>query len=154
MIAILIFLSFLLSSALAGTILNRMVVEFPARQKIGYVAYANYTRAADLGNGLWFYPFLAIGSLLLELAALAFWLFDALPPRLVTPIGAAVLFSAGVMVITAVAAPLMLRVGKTDVAQEVTSLLDRFVRVNYIRTVFIWLQWFALLWATNRIASS
>ena len=152
MIAVLIFLAFLLSSALAGTILNRIVVEFPARRKIGYVAYANYTRAADLGNGLWFYPFLAIGSLLLELAALAFWLFDALPPRLITPISAAVLFSVGVMVTTAVAAPLMLRIGKTDVAQEVTSLLDRFVRVNYIRAVFIWLQWLALLWATHRIA--
>ena len=139
MIAVLIFLAFLLSSTLAGTILNRIVVEFPARRKIGYVPYANYTRAADLGNGLWFYPFLAIGSLLFELAALGFWLFAALPSRLMAPIGAAVLFSAGVMVTTAVAAPLMLRVGKTDTVQEVTSLLDRFVRVNYIRAVFIWL---------------
>jgi hypothetical protein len=112
MIAILLFLAFLLSSALAGTILNRIMVEFPARQKIGHVAYANYTRAADLGNGVWFYPVLAIGSLLLELATLAFWLFDALPLRLITPICAAVLFSAGVMVTTAVAAALMLRVGK------------------------------------------
>lgn len=63
-----------------------------------------------------FYPFLAIGSLLLELAALAFWLFAALPPGLIEAIGAAEIFSVGVMVTTAVAAPLMLRVGKTDAA--------------------------------------
>ena len=40
---------------LAGLSLDKVIVQLPARRRIGVTAYAAYARAADLGNGIAFY---------------------------------------------------------------------------------------------------
>jgi hypothetical protein len=37
---------------LAGLSLDKVIVQLPARRRIGVTAYAAYARAADLGNGI------------------------------------------------------------------------------------------------------
>ena len=37
---------------LAGLSLDKVIVQLPARRRIGASAYAAYARAADLGNGI------------------------------------------------------------------------------------------------------
>ncbi|HUZ51007.1 MAG TPA: hypothetical protein VMU94_00545 [Streptosporangiaceae bacterium] len=39
----------------AGLSLDKVIVQLPARRRIGVTAYAAYARAADLGNGIAFY---------------------------------------------------------------------------------------------------
>jgi hypothetical protein len=59
----------LLHGILAGLTIDRILVGLPAWREVGVVAWANYSRSADLGNGLVLYPGLAIGGALLSLGA-------------------------------------------------------------------------------------
>lgn len=60
----------LFAGALAGITLDRMIVSFPAWRRVGVDGWAAYSRKADLGNGLFLYPFLAVGHTLLALVLL------------------------------------------------------------------------------------
>ena len=53
----------------AGTGLDRVVVQMPAWARLGPQAWAAYSRHADLGSGLILYPTLAIGGCVLSIAA-------------------------------------------------------------------------------------
>jgi len=55
---------------LAGLSLDKVIVQLPARRRIGVTAYAAYARAADLGNGIAFYAAAGVGAAVLTLAAL------------------------------------------------------------------------------------
>lgn len=59
----------LLHGVLAGVNVDRILMGLPAWHQRGVVAWANYSRPADLGNGLVIYPVLAIGGALFSLAA-------------------------------------------------------------------------------------
>jgi hypothetical protein len=52
----------LLSGVLAGLSLDKVIVQLPARHRMGAVAYAGYARAADLGNGVVFYALVGIAA--------------------------------------------------------------------------------------------
>jgi len=54
---------------LTGLSLDKVIVQLPARRRIGATAYAAYARAADLGNGIAFYA--GVGAAALTLAAFA-----------------------------------------------------------------------------------
>jgi hypothetical protein len=56
---------------LAGLSLDKVIVQLPARRRIGVTAYATYARAADLGNGIAFYAAVGVGAAVLTLAAFA-----------------------------------------------------------------------------------
>jgi hypothetical protein len=56
---------------LAGLSLDKVIVQLPARRRIGVTAYAAYARAADLGNGVAFYAAVGVGAAALTLAAFA-----------------------------------------------------------------------------------
>jgi len=45
----------LFDGILAGLSLDKVIVQLPARHRMGVVGYAGYARAADLGNGMVFY---------------------------------------------------------------------------------------------------
>ncbi len=55
---------------LGGAGIDRLIVQLPARHRIGALAYATYARATDLGNGRFLYPILGIGGPLATWAAL------------------------------------------------------------------------------------
>ncbi|HEY3038915.1 MAG TPA: hypothetical protein VGJ66_09275 [Pyrinomonadaceae bacterium] len=66
---ILIVAATLLNGLVAGGDVDRWVVGMPSWHTVGVVAWANYSRSADLGNGVFLYPILAIGGTLLSLAS-------------------------------------------------------------------------------------
>ena len=54
---------------LAGLSLDKVIVQLPARRRIGVTAYAAYARAADPGNGIAFYAAGGVGAAALTVAA-------------------------------------------------------------------------------------
>src|SRR5512146_462882 len=67
----------MVSSALAcGATLDQTFKQLPARHRIGAGAYVAYARAADLSNGLIWYPIIGITTTLLCLAAVVTGLLD------------------------------------------------------------------------------
>src|SRR5919112_5254180 len=65
---------------LAGASMDQSIKQLPARRQIGVVAYSDYSRAADLGNGIAWYAALGVGGGLLTLVAAGGGLLDS-PPR-------------------------------------------------------------------------
>jgi len=108
---ILLILATLISGLLAGFNVDRAFVAMPAWNEVGAVAWAEFSRRADLGNGLILYPLEAIGGALLTLAAAIGVHFDRSAPRLAAvALYAAVALAAGGLALTAMAAPIMLGV--------------------------------------------
>src|SRR5687768_18517520 len=64
---ILVFSATVMTGLLAGMNLDKSIVQLPARHRMGVVAFAAFSRANDLGNGLIAYPILGIGSALLTI---------------------------------------------------------------------------------------
>lgn len=54
---------------LAGASLDQSIKQLPARHRIGSIAFSQYSRASDLGNGILFYGILGVGAALLNIAA-------------------------------------------------------------------------------------
>jgi uncharacterized membrane protein len=52
--------------------LDQSIKQLPARHRIGVVAFAAYSQAADLGNGVVWYAALGIGGALLTLTSATF----------------------------------------------------------------------------------
>jgi hypothetical protein len=70
-----------LHGILAGVTVDRILVGLPAWYEVGVVAWANYSRSADLGNGLVLYSVLAIGGALLSLGAAVSLIWQPTRPR-------------------------------------------------------------------------
>ncbi len=97
----------LFGGLLAGPVINRIVVQLPAWHETSVVAWADYTRAADLGVGMVFYPILGLSALLLTIAAAVAFRVDQTMPRsgAVAAYIAAVLATAALLVTGRVLAP-------------------------------------------------
>jgi hypothetical protein len=78
---------------LAGLSLDKVIVQLPARRRIGVTAYAAYARAADLGNGTAFYPAVGAGAAVLTLAAFAVAAGQGVPGTVTGLLAAAALLS-------------------------------------------------------------
>jgi hypothetical protein len=118
----------------AGLSLDKVIVQLPARHRMGPVAYARYARAADLGNGVVFYGAVGVGAAVLTLATFGLAVVRHAPNSVIALLAAgaalAVLHSGA----TGKAAPAMFRIGKaedTDAALE--PLLTRFARWSALR---------------------
>ncbi len=128
---------------LGGIALDHILVQFPARRKIGMSAFADFKRAADTGNGLYLYPALAMGGFALTLAAAVLASAGQMPYLLL-----ATVLGIGVLVTTAFAAPMMLRISKIPNSDKaVPELMERFIRYSYVRAAFIWADAIVLLYA-------
>src|SRR2546430_4022751 len=68
-VAALLIAAAIANGLLAGASLDKVLVQLPARRKIGLHAMAEYNRATDLGPGLILYPALGLGAPLLTIAA-------------------------------------------------------------------------------------
>jgi hypothetical protein len=145
----------IVNGLLAGGNVDRAIVARPAWSGIGLVAWAEYSRHADLGNGQMFYPAMAIGgTLLCIVAAILFLRAGRVPGDAAWP----VLLGAGLMVIclpiSFVAAPFILSLRHID-NQDVTALRGAF------DGSFFWgrfqmalhvLSFFANLWAISALS--
>lgn len=122
---------------LAGLSLNKSIVELPAGKRMGSVAFAEYSRAADLRNGVAFYAALGIGSPIVTIVATAMVALDGPVSSLSKVVAvSAILFSAAHMLTTAGAAPHMVRIGRLGSDQRaLDEEYDRFRAWHSARTV-------------------
>jgi hypothetical protein len=119
----------------AGATADQAFKQLPARRRIGPVAYAEYVRAADLHNGLRWYPPLGLGAAATTLAAATSGLRrsqtrSAIAALVVTAVG-----TLGHLAATGRAAPtlLSLRHGHLEPVHA-AAVLDRFASINAART--------------------
>ncbi len=146
----LIVLATLVDSILAGTNVNRALVEMPAWQKTGPPSWAAFSRHADLGQtGMLLYPLSAFAGALLSLAAAVRFHLDGGEPRAAAlPLQAAALSTIAGLLTTVKAAPIMLSIRNLD--DDATALqqaLDGFQFWGNIRGVFQVLAFIANLWS-------
>jgi hypothetical protein len=121
---------------LAGLSLDKVIVQLPARRKIGVTAYAAYARAADLGNGIAFYSVVGAGAALLTIAAFAVAVARGAPGDVTGLLAAAAGLSLLHSAVTGRAAPAMFQVGRAgDGEAALTPLLTRFARWSAARAV-------------------
>lgn len=113
----------LLGGLLAGLNIDRAFVAMPAWKQLGALAWAVFSQKADLGNGLFLYPFLAIGGLVLNVCALISYRFEKSKSKSGLVIfSLPVILGIGGLIITIKAAPIMLSVpslgGNIDLVQK------------------------------------
>jgi hypothetical protein len=140
----------------AGICVDVALVKLPTRHKIGSIAYANFARGNDLGNGLKVYPYLVVGGGVIIIVFTAIAHFNKIPSSIMYPLYAAALSAFGYLLSTAKAAPVMWSIKTTPNEETILkNKLDRFAFWHIFRTVFQIAAFLALLWAlsdTNAIA--
>src|SRR5947207_7505151 len=145
----------LANGLLAGEDVDRWLAGMPAWQAVGILAWANYSRSADLGNGFVLYPILAIGGTMLSLAAVVVFIRKGKHERVVAiPVYAAAALAVAGHLMTLKAAPFMLSLG--HIGNEDTASLqhafDGFKLWGGVRTVLQALAFGANLWSLAAIA--
>jgi hypothetical protein len=119
---------------LAGLSLDKVIVQLPARRRIGVAAYAAYARAADLGHGVAFYAAVGVGAAALTLAAFAVPTALGAPGAVTGLLAAAAGLSLLHSAATGRAAPTMFQIGRADDTDAaLTPLLARFARWSAVR---------------------
>ena len=119
---------------LAGVSLDKVIVQLPARRRIGVTAYAAYARAADLGNGIAFYAAVGVGAAVLTLAAFGTAAGLGAPGAVTGLLAAAAVLSLVHSAMTGRAAPAMFQIGRAgDDQAALAPLLARFARWSAAR---------------------
>lgn len=150
MLLFLVVLASITSGLFGGMALQKLIVELPARKKIGVTTFARYARASDLGNGLFIYPLFAVINIILTIASFMLTLNMENTSTEATLLGLATGCGLGVLIMTIFAAPQMFRLGKLGDQEELlTSILEKFVLYSWPRAVFIWIQFGLLLWVLH-----
>src|SRR5579863_2348381 len=94
----------MLNGAIGGVGLVRTLVDMPAWRRVGVLAWADFSRNADLGNGLFVYPLLGVGGALAAGgAAVAYRLSGRTAQRATAPLYLGAVFAIAGMVTTAFA---------------------------------------------------
>lgn len=119
---------------LAGLSLDKVIVQLPARRRIGAVAYAAYARSADLGNGIAYYAVVGVGAALLTVAAFAVAAAQGAPGPVTGLLAAAAALSLVHSAATGRAAPAMFKIGRAaDTPEILGPLLARFAHWSAVR---------------------
>jgi len=136
-----------LDGLLAGGNVDRIIVQMPAWRRVGVRAWAEYSRNADLGNGLFLYPFEAIGgAILTSAAAIAFFLDPTAARMAALPVSLAVVFVVGGLLATIGAAPKMLSLRQVDDEAGLQAAFRGFDRWGFLRGILQVLAFWANLW--------
>jgi len=129
----LIFAATVLNGLLVGASLDQSIKQLPAWRRIGARAYAEYAKAADLGNGIAWYATIGIGALLVTIVAAV---AAASRAELTTALVAADALSVLHTLATLQAAPTLFKLRKAgDDEAEQARILDRFERWQTVRVV-------------------
>jgi hypothetical protein len=140
----------LLGGVLAGDNVDRNLVHMPAWHQVGALAWAAFSRHADLSlNGMILYPLEGIGGAILTIAAALAYHFDRSAPRgAAIPIYLAAGLVLGGMLATTQAAPIMLslrHLGDDPVALQ--RAFDGFEFWGRVRGIFQVTAFVANLWS-------
>jgi hypothetical protein len=123
-----------LTGILAGASLDQSIKQLPARRRIGVLAFARYSQAADLASGVPWYASLGIGAAALTLAATARCLLGHGAPHQRWPLLVAGALTVAHTFTTARAAPINFsqRAAGDDEA-ALTAIFGRFERWQALR---------------------
>jgi len=144
----LVIASVAVNGLLTGATLDQAIKQLPARKAIGAVAYSEYSRAADLGNGLIWYPVLGIGAALLSVVTGVVGLTNHVTGAERIALIALIVGSVAHMGSTALAAP-------TNISQRraagdeaaLTRIFNRFAFLNAIRASLLVATLGVTVWA-------
>jgi hypothetical protein len=145
---ILILVATIVTGLLAGISFDKSLVQLPARHRLGVVAFAAFSRANDLSNGLILYAALGIGAALFNVLAALAALLQGIPFGHASPLYIAALLALLHSFTTTRAAPNMfsLRQPTNDEAQ-LTETFNRFAKWHNVRAFLQFLNFVALIWA-------
>jgi len=134
---------------LAGASLVQSIIQLPTRHRLGVIAYSQYSRASDLGNGIFLYGTLGVGAALLNIAAgiVAYW--QDISSHRSSPIYIGALFAVLHSLATTQAAPSLFRQRQVSADDEalLSSIFDKFTRWQTIRCVLQEINFGVNLWA-------
>lgn len=144
----LLVITVVINGLLAGGSFIKVIVELPARHKIGALAFAKYARSADLGNGLYLYPILGISAVALVFICTIIGFLQSFPVEAMILLYIGSACSVIHTFFTIRAAPIMMQVGHAKDDEEILgSLLNRFAYFSNWRAVFQVLAFIIVLWA-------
>jgi hypothetical protein len=133
---------------LAGGVIDRVIVGGPAWRNLGTQAWVQYSLHAGLEPRLLAYPFEAIGSALLIMAAIiSIFLDGAGWQRVTLPLYVAAFFAVTGLLLTVKAAPIMLGLAEPQPARSFQQAFDEFFLWGlYLRGAADALAFIALIW--------
>jgi len=147
LLEILLVASTTFTGLLTGASLDQSIKQLPARHFIGLKNFSSYAKAADLKNGIAWYAILGIGSALTTVAtAIVVWKFHSSEPY-AFPLYMAGAFAIGHTICTTQAAPTYLGQRNVESEDDLKRLFDKFERIQTVRSVFVVLNFLAILWA-------
>jgi len=144
-----------LSGLLAGGNVERFVVQFPAWHHLDIRIWGEFSRHADLGNGLIVYPFEALGSFVCLLTtSIILFAHRRTPHNVVLPVIAATVFSFIGLVLTFLAAPIMLSVRNIGNDPAMLNLaFNEFYYWSFFRGIAQILSFAFCIWAVGKTFS-
>jgi hypothetical protein len=135
---------------MAGICFDVSLVKLPTRHRIGVLAYADFARGNDLGNGIIVYPIVSISGALLLIASTII-IYGSEHAELLDFLYAAILTTILSFIGTAKAAPIMLSLKNAPRDEKILKeKLDRFARWNAFRTVFEMITFLLLIWTASK----
>jgi len=134
-------------SILAGATLDQLIIQLPARQKVGTAAYAAYLRATDAANGRLLYPIVGALSNATTIGAFVLALWLRAPLRVSALLGVAAASGVAAFLVARQAIPVVSQLAATGAEDSAGPLLDRLVGNTRSRAPFFFLA-FACLLAT------
>jgi hypothetical protein len=141
-----------LTGLLCGASLDQSIKQLPARHVIGVKAFSAYAKAADLRNGVIWYAILGIGAALVSvIAAVLVWKNHA-SENYTWPVYLAGIFAICHTICTSQAAPTYHSQKKVDDEAGLTRLLNKFERIQTLRSGFIVLNFLSYMWALFTLA--
>lgn len=146
---LLVIFATVVNAMLVGAALDQHIKQLPARHRIGVVAFSEYSKAADLSNGVAWYAGLGIGAALLAVVAAGVNLADQPGSgAAAAALWCAIAFTIAHSLITTRAARINFSqrqaVGDAD---RLAAIFDRFTRWSTVRVACQCLTLLALMWA-------
>jgi hypothetical protein len=137
---------------LAGASLDQSLKQLPARHRIGPSAFAEYSRASDLANGIAFYAILGIGAAALNLAAAVAARIEGVSGGQAGPVYAGAALALLHSLLTALAAPVNFSQRRTNDPAALSGIFDRFARLQAFRCALQVANFGVNLWALALLA--
>jgi hypothetical protein len=143
----------IISGFLAGGNIYRYIIEVPAWRHLDITMWAEYSRHADLGNGIFLFAMEAIGNtILLGTASVLILSGKPLLKTVALPVHSATFFALIGIGLTFFAAPIMLGLRKSITDPEIIGqAFKSFHFWGLLRAVAQVLSFFACVWAMRKL---
>lgn len=137
----------LVNGLLVGASMDQSIKQLPARHRIGVVAYSEYSKAADLRNGVVFYGALGIGGALIAIAAAVVGIINQSGGQVTTALWVVIVLTLAHSAVTSRAAPTNFKQRNAGEDEErLTAVFGSFVKLQTIRVSLQFLTLLALIW--------